>query len=268
MFDALRAITVDRYSEITGIDNVKGSDYDSWKENGSVTDWAGPQMALSQKKTYQEAKSMVSSISQSANLDILNDDDLAVYDNAIGRAQVTAALEPLVISPDLNSEGKNPKSFLEDQFGSVYKYLVTRGVNAKSAQNYSDYINSVEDPVVEGWYKTGSRFVARDQIAQLHAGEMVLTASNAEALRQIDANGLQGALSTMKEIASASPVEDTTTQTAMSNLIVASINSQTETLGNYLMTIVGYLSRLSPASSVNADNTAQLSEALLTYAGV
>lgn len=117
-------------------------------------------------------------------------------------------------------------------------------------------------------FKVGAYDIQSDNtLANLHEGEMVLTSANAEKLRQLAGGGLGGILSALVEMTSlsSSVVPDESTSESLSSAIVSAIDSQTETLSGYLVTINNTI--LSLLKQPGGQGAVNVTEAAYTYEG-
>ena len=119
------------------------------------------------------------------------------------------------------------------------------------------------------YYKVGSYNIGEDNTpALLHAGEMVLTSSDANALRELaSGQGVRGLLSGLLSISRASAVAADDSTTA-ANPIIEAIHLQTRTLSEHLVNILSEVKEISRIQRNQSSVSSGVSRDLRTYQGV
>lgn len=116
-------------------------------------------------------------------------------------------------------------------------------------------------------FKVGAYNISRDGTpAILHEGEMVLTAANAEKLRNIGSGGISGFLDSLTALESnmvAATPSGVSTGSLASTAVTAAIQNQTESIVNVLNSILTAVLQIKPSLSSSTPST--LSRSLLSF---
>ena len=116
-------------------------------------------------------------------------------------------------------------------------------------------------------YKVGLYNVPSDNyLASLHSGEMVLTSSNADKLRQLASGGITGVLDTLTSLTATTSTEDSSALNTTYDLIDA-IDNQTATLVSELDTIYDLLYRYFTSSRSSRSSVSTIPENVVSMSG-
>lgn len=275
--DAVRKMIIDygsaNYSDIIGT-NVKGSDMDDLAVSGKTAYGALTNDELQSfiDKTNAASSSLMSTSSESlANFQSLAklNDNVRMEDF---RTALSGYLHAQVQLYKSQGDSRSPVDIIKEitKHDNVESFMVDFGVQSETAKKYKEFISSIENPVVEGWYKTGAYNIQKDNmLANLHKGEMVLTSANANMLRNLGSGGIGGLLSGLTALGQAkvtSVDEGPSEISSVGSMIVSAIQSQTESLLNSMSVIIGYVSKIN-GSKFQGSGEPNISKEMLTYEG-
>jgi uncharacterized protein YukE len=196
-------------------------------------------------------------------------------------ASVKSAISQLLdLYSDFVGSGENPES-------TFYRNLK---VNVEALKSQFDAIHSV-DPFIKfsdydrvsgditlseifksvdvepPSYKVGLYNVPSDNyLANLHSGEMVLTSTNADKLRQLASGGITGVLDTLTSLTATTSTEDSSAVNPTHDLIDA-IDNQTATLVSELDTIYDLLYRYFSSSRSSRSSVSTIPENVVSMSG-
>lgn len=137
-----------------------------------------------------------------------------------------------------------------------------------SIDDYPDLAKVYELAGVSPSFKVGAYNIEADEtLARLHQGEMVLTADNADQLRNLGSGGIDSLLQGLTAISSARVETPALEFSGLQSAMTSAIESQTESVVSVLNAILDAVLRIGSSRS-STGNSAVLSESLLDFSGV
>lgn len=163
------------------------------------------------------------------------------------------------------------RSFVDSAKSAAFEARSYHGIEYNDKMPFSIISDNPEIRAAFGGqvprFKVGSYSIPNDTPALLHSGEMVLTSTDANALRELaSAQGIRGLLSGLLSITKASAVAVDETSAA-SNPIIEAIQSQTNILSAHLINILEEVKEIKSNTRVHGSGST-ISRDLITYQGV
>lgn len=258
--DALKALLID-YASSEGYivsANAKGSDYDDVKVLGDAAyyslDRDEGKAVISSTKTALSELTSKSSEALSTLRDYASSDttpDNSLIQRAIAqweRGYVSEDIPYSKVDDLLDAAG-----FSDAQISSYKKYVQENGIATSER--------------AKGFYKVGLYDVPSDNyLANLHSGEMVLTSTNADKLRQLASGGITGVLDTLTSLTATTSTEDSSAVNTTYDLIDA-IDNQTTTLVSELDTIYDLIYKYFTSSRSSRSSVSTIPENVVNMSG-
>lgn len=236
---------------LTGIDTDR--DLKEFDYSGNILGTETQQSIEAYQANVNTFDKFALSISSSiARLEENPKDATALSGLSQGIAQMNSLAEDSVVLYGMYTEDEF-RELIKDRLGSSLQDII------------DEYDLSITSNYQVGAYNISSD----DTLANLHQGEMVLTSTNADMLRNLGSGGISSLLTSLTAVSNAkvSTTESTSNYESVSSVIVTAIQSQTTSIVSVLNNIYTSLEYLRGNRNVTT-TTSTVPESVLNFTGV